>query len=59
MFKTEGFGVIGTMTDVSSKGVSDVADNGTICIDAELHVSRLQLKFYSECVVTVKISASL
>mgnify|MGYP006890253992 CR=1 FL=1 len=38
-FKTIGYGVIGTITDVSKTGISDVADNGSICIDSDLKVS--------------------
>ena len=42
-FKTEGFGAIGSLTDVSHNGISDIADDGSICIDSELQVRWLNL----------------
>ncbi|WAQ98657.1 NWD2-like protein [Mya arenaria] len=35
-FRTDSFGAIGTITDVSKGGISDVADDGSVCIDAQL-----------------------
>lgn len=41
VFKTHGFVPIGTMRDVSKDGISDVADDGSICIDTELQIFEL------------------
>jgi hypothetical protein len=40
-FKTEGFGAIGSLTEVSHDGINDIADDGSICIDSELQVRKL------------------
>ena len=42
VFKTEGFGAIGTMTGIGKDGISDVASDGSICIDSELQVFELE-----------------
>lgn len=38
VFRTIGYGIKGTISDVSVGGISDVADNGSICIDSDLKV---------------------
>ena len=37
-YKTEGFGAAGTITGVGKDGISDIASDGSICIDGELRV---------------------
>ena len=40
-YKTEGFGAVGTITGVGKDGISDIASDGSICIDGELQVFEL------------------
>ena len=41
VYKTEGFGAVGTITGLSKDGISDIASDGSICIDNELQVFEL------------------
>ena len=41
VYKTEGFGAIGTITGIGKDGISAVASDGSICIDGELQVFEL------------------
>ncbi|KAL4228047.1 hypothetical protein ACF0H5_013483 [Mactra antiquata] len=41
-YKTEGFGAVGTLTGVSRGGISDIADDGSICVDTDLQIFELE-----------------
>ncbi|KAL3867039.1 hypothetical protein ACJMK2_044276 [Sinanodonta woodiana] len=41
-YKTEGFGLLGTLYGVSEGGIQDVASDGSICIDSDLQIFELE-----------------
>lgn len=50
-YKTEGFGALGTLTDVSRGGISDIADDGSICVDTDLQVNYSNTFDITHCVI--------